>query len=219
MVTEVKSQSLFAAARSMLVAIGGVRKDAAGTQRSGADAGFSPIALDAYDAARVNPEHQYPTYRFAITGLVPVASATDIFQVIGSATKTVAIRRIRVSGKAGTAVTVPVTLGKRTTANSGGTSTAPAGVPLDSGFAAATAVAAAYTANPTTGTETGIVGAQDLTLNVTTLGGVAAEWDFRNCPVLLRGVAQALAIKFNGTSVTTGTLNVEVEFDERPTTA
>lgn len=196
----------------------GFRNDAGG-DRAGTDQNLVAVQMSDDGRIRVASETQRPVYEVAITGLVPAASATDLVQIIGSATTIVAIRRIRVSGKAGTAITVPVTLAKRSTANTGGTATTPTPTPLDSADAAATAVASFYTVNPTTGTETGIVGARDVTLNVTTLGGVAGEWDLRDAPIILRGVAQAFAIKANATTVTTGTLNIEIEFDERPLTA
>jgi len=98
---------------------------------------------------------QTPTYSAAIGALVTAGAATDIFTITGSATKTIRITRIRIGGNSTTA-TWHIFLGiKRSTANTGGTSTVLTRVPHDSLNAAATATIRAYTANPTLGTTVG----------------------------------------------------------------
>lgn len=171
-------------------------------------------------AMRIDPETRRTTYRAAIIGLVSASGATDLAQIIGSSTTIVFVKRIRITGKAGTAVGVPVTIEKRSTANSGGTATTPTPIPGDSGPAvAATSVVSFYTANPTTGTAVGLVDAAELFLPVTTGVGQGLDFDYSRSPIALRGVAQALAIKFNTISVSSPLINVMIEFDERPSTA
>src|SRR5204863_4895248 len=92
---------------------------------------------------------QKATYGASITGLVVAASATDIFAITGSATKIVRITRLRISGVRTTGTDTDIQLIKRSTANTGGTSTNPTKVAYDSNDPASTATINAYTANPT----------------------------------------------------------------------
>src|SRR6266550_8344389 len=82
------------------------------------------------------------TYSAAKVGLVPGSSATDFFTLTGSATKTVRITRITITATttSATPVALDILLLKRSTANTGGTSTgSPTAVPHDSANPAATA--------------------------------------------------------------------------------
>ena len=158
------------------------------------------------------------TYRATATGLVPVASATDVFYISGSATKTVKVNRIFVTGTAGTNVGVRAQIVKRSTANSDGTCAAVTRVPVDSANTAPTAVVTSCTANPTTGTLVGAVASQSVWLP-TTAGVSGAPGDFRfgdtnGQPVVLRGTAEVLAVNLSGTSITSGLLEVFIEFTE-----
>lgn len=159
------------------------------------------------------------TYSANVTGLVAVASATDIFTITGSASKTVRIRRIGVSGIATAAISAIVQLTKRSTANTAGTSGAATAVSHDSTNAAATATVLSYTANPTTGTLVGAIRSAYLGLSGTSglIGGSVQEWIFSTAydqSVTLRGVAQVLAINLNGVTVTGGNFNCWVEWTE-----
>src|SRR5258705_5485634 len=87
-------------------------------------------ALAAPAAAQVNVVPQVglttnylarQTYSAGFFGLVPAASATDVICLAGSATKTVRLQNIRLSGTAGTLVTTPVQLVRRVTVDPGGT--------------------------------------------------------------------------------------------------
>lgn len=69
------------------------------------------------------------TYAAAIVGLASVAAATDLFTITGSASKTVRITRVSISGLATSASAIAVPLIKRSAANTGGTATSPASVP------------------------------------------------------------------------------------------
>src|SRR5207245_6086953 len=89
-------------------------------------------------------------------GIVPAASATDLVTIICSATRKILIIKVYVACTQTTAGTIDVQFVKRSTADTGGTSTTPALVPFDSGDPTATAVANAYTVNPTLGTITGV---------------------------------------------------------------
>lgn len=155
------------------------------------------------------------TYGASATAIASAASATDIFEIGGSATKTVRVRRLQISGVATTTGTSDIQIVKRSTANSGGTSTGATAVPHDSASAAVTATVKAYTANPTLGNAVGtLMAAKITTPNVTaTVTVVPLIVEFKN-PVVLRGTAQQLAVNLNGVSVVGGSFNVDVTWTE-----
>lgn len=146
------------------------------------------------------------TYSSGIISLTLAASATDVFTLTGSATKTVRIQRVGLN-LAGGGNNSHFQLVKRSTANSAGTSTTPAVVPHDSTSAAGTAVARAYTANPTLGTSLGLVrtGRLNSIIASATTAVDAQEIEFgfgtEQC-LVLRGTSEVLAVNF--AVVTTG---------------
>jgi hypothetical protein len=152
------------------------------------------------------------TYSATITGLAPAASATDFFTLTGSATTTVKVTEASCSGISTANASALVVALLRSTADTAGTSTAPTVVPLDSASPAGTAVAAAYTANPTTGTLIGNIRAAYLTTNTlasSTVNNTGVGWRFGETPgaaqeVVLRGAAQQFALNGNGASFTAG---------------
>lgn len=170
------------------------------------------------------------TYSAAFIGLVPAASATDLVCIKGSATKTVVVRSIRLSGTAGTLVTLPVTLLRRASADTGGTAASTTANPAntiskrDTTNATATAVPISYTANPTIGdTSPTYIDSQSLTLNVTGTTAAAVVplvFDFGkdmvnlNQAPVLRGTAQQLCLNLNAISVSSGVLNGSLTWTE-----
>lgn len=192
-------------------------------------AGAAELLLNAsgtYDIARsalgttgikaVSTESSKATFSVASVGIVPVASATDVFILNGSGTKTIRVLQVHISGVCGSAVSVDVSLVRRSTANSGGTSATPTVTTFDTNNAAGTAVALSYTANPTTGTLVGAIRSAKLNLGLTSAAG-SITWDFstRNSQaVVLRGTAQGLAVNLNGVSITSGLLDIFVEYTE-----
>ena len=159
------------------------------------------------------------TYSASIVGLATAATATDIFTITGSATKTVRVARIMVNGVQTTSAQVNVLIVKRSTANTAGTSTAPTRVPYDSASAAATATVLAYTANPTLGTAVGTASASRAFIP-----GAATASDAQGLEIVsggagqqimtLRGIAEVLAVNLNGVTVTGSAINVTVEWTE-----
>lgn len=160
------------------------------------------------------------TYSASVTALASAASCTDLFTITGSATKTVRITRIEVSGQATTAAAAQVVLLVRSTANTSGTSTAPTIVPHDSNSAAATAVVKAYTVNPTTGSLVGNIRNDYVFLAApatATVGSDKLFLDFGTRPsqaIVLRGTTQVLAINLNGATITGGAFDINIEFTE-----
>lgn len=160
-----------------------------------------------------------PTYAATGIGIAPAASATDIACLTGSATKVVRVKRIRVSGTAGTLVNVPVLITKHAAANTGGTAATGTALPvpytLDTNNPAVSATATAYTANPTiTDSSAGIVASGMLVLTATgTLAGntgLIIDWsaDALNQGPILRGVAQQICVNLNATSPSSGLVHV-----------
>ena len=164
-----------------------------------------------------------PTYSAAFIGLVPAASTTDMICLAGSATKTVKLTSLKLSGS-GTAISVPVTLLKRVTADTGGTAASTTANPAntiskrDSGNATATAVPIAYTANPTiVDTSPTYIDSAQMGVVATTVGLIGAPIIFdytvdgaqlRQAPTL-KGVAEQICVNLNATSATallTGTM-------------
>lgn len=167
------------------------------------------------------------TYAATGIGIVPAASATDIACLTGSATKVIRVQRIRVSGSAGTLISVPVLITKHASANTGGTAATGAALPvpytLDTANAAVSATATSYTANPTIAdSAAGIVTAAILGLGLTgtTLGSAGVLFDFGDLTYAekptLRGVAQQVCVNLNATSPSSGLVNVSFIWTEAP---
>ena len=212
-----KAEDAVAASGDTIVAIGGIRNDLLTSNVSASGDYIVPIT-DIYGSWVVKDQQkQKATYRAAFV-VAPAASATDVFQLIGSATKTVEVTKIIISGTQTTAGLVDLYVAKRSTANTGGTSSASTNVPMISTDAAATAIGAIYTANPTAlGTLVGNIYIEAIPVSATTSATnniVEINFGENGKPVQLSGVAQALAINLNGVTVTGGSLKVTVEFTE-----
>lgn len=160
-------------------------------------------------------------------GVVPAASATDIACITGSATKVVRVQSVRVSGTAGTLVSLPVLLTKHTVANTGGTAAVttalPVPVSLDTTVAttaSATATTTAYTANPTVDATAVTIDALVTSFNVTSalVNGSQALFDFRSrnfmTPPVLRGIAQQVCVNLGAISVSSGLLTIAFTWTE-----
>jgi hypothetical protein len=160
------------------------------------------------------------TYGASISGLASASSATDIFTIIGSATKTIRVTRLEISGTQTTAASALVSLILRSAADTGGTSSTPTVIPYDSNSAAGTAVVRAYTANPAAlGSAVGTVKNFLLFLPApaTTAVGQLVALGFGDRPaqaIVLRGVAQTLAVNLGGTTITGGSFNINIEWTE-----
>ncbi len=168
------------------------------------------------------------TYSAAFIGLVPPASATDTICLAGSATKTVKLTGVRLSGSAATLITVPITLIRRASVATGGTAALttanPANniSPRDTNNATAPAVPSSYTAVPTiTDSSPTYLDSASLTIPVTSAGTVSEPLVFDYSPVqtllqpvTLRGVAQQVCLNFNTVSISSGLLNGSLTWTE-----
>jgi hypothetical protein len=188
-------------------------KDGAGTDRLIASRDISATVrsptFDQDNAAS-------PTYRYAVQGFSPVATPTVIATIGGSATKTIRVKKVILTGVATAAGMVAATLAKCSDAGTPNTAlTQLTGVPLDSGDAAATGtVGTVGTANYTTvPTVIGAIDARRIPLAVVATGNVVpVVFDFTQHAVVLRGVAQTLTIALNGAALpTAGLIDITVE--------
>ena len=160
----------------------------------------------------------YSTYSAAVVGLATAALATDIFTITGSATKTVKVIHVEVTGTETTSAIRDILLIKRSSANSGGTFTSPTVVPHDSNNAAGTAIVKAYTANPTLGTTIGTIRVRKVDVEATNLVGASDDviWEFGGLcqPIVLRGTGEVLAVNLNGVTSSGSSFDISVEWTE-----
>ena len=175
------------------------------------------------------------TYSSAFFGLVPPASATDMVCIAASATKTVRVQRIVLTGSAATAVAVPIQVVRRASLDTGGTAattTANPGVTTQIASrdttvatnASASATLISYTAVPTINDSAPVyVDSTVLGLAATSVGVVSAptvfDWsrDIENLlqvPTLAKGSTQQLCVNFGTTSITTGVLTGQITWTE-----
>jgi hypothetical protein len=165
------------------------------------------------------------TYRAANSAALAAAAGTGLFFVIsGSATKTLNVQRIVISGLTLTAVAYSIVLcQKYSTAPTGGTPVVFTQVPLDSTSAAGTAgLVQGYTAAPTAGTLVGPIGSRRSLMQATTAAAAGSTveivWDFRGqgetAAGTLRGTAEAIALNFSAAPASAVTMSVEVEWTE-----
>lgn len=159
------------------------------------------------------------TYSASAVGFVAALLATDVFVIVGSASKTIKVTRVQIDGttSAGSGLSINLQLLKRSTANTGGTFVADTAVPHDSTNAAATATVGHYTANPTTGTLVGAVRSSRFDFGSTGGQTQSEIWDFgsyKNQAVTLRGITQSLALNFNGATITGSIVDITIEWTE-----
>ena len=161
------------------------------------------------------------TYSASVTGLIPAASATDIFEIVGGERKTVYVHRVQISGIATGAGAFDFVLLRRDGASSGGTSTAPTTVRHSLNADPASASLKAYTANPTVGRLYGNL--QVIKGTVTTsagvIPGISYEFDLTKHgllqPVELKGRNATLALNLNATTITGGSLDIDITWTEK----
>ncbi len=162
------------------------------------------------------------TYKAAFQGAVTAATATDIFTITGSATKTVKILKILVSGIQTTSSAAIFNIIKRSTANSAGTSTTPSVIPVDSSFAAGTAVVRAYTVNPTLGTQVGTTPFATVRKEIPTAAFANSDYnpyvfDFASESgelAVLRGVNEVLSLNLASASISGNNMSLEIIWTE-----
>lgn len=173
-------------------------------------------AIGIFGISNVNKVIANPTFKYSISAFAPVATPTDVVIIQGSATKTINILKIRVSGGATAAAAMVATVVRRLA--TGGTIGSAVLTPVVAAKtdivndAAATAVVSTVgTANYTTvQTANGVLENFRLAMPALATGGgdsnaVKLEYGTANDqPLKLRGVGDYLAINFGGTAVPGG---------------
>jgi hypothetical protein len=152
------------------------------------------------------------TYQYAITATAPYATPTDWFILRGSATKLVKVLRFEFSGIATVATTIVFTLQRHTVANTAGTSTTPAPTLLDTSDGAVTGSILLYSVAPTITAGALITSVRYMLTVAPAASAVQPDrytLDLGNGPyepIVLRGVAQELAVNFAGAAIPGGGL-------------
>lgn len=160
-------------------------------------------------------------YTAASSGFAPAASATDILAIGGKAGAMTKVRRIEVTGKTtgvGENTIVDVLCHKRTVATSTGTQVVVSVVP-NGPYPAASCYVTAFTANPTVGNSTGLLGATRLTLSTTAAAIFSdgdAVFDFSGDPITLPTSADQVCLNLNGVTVAGGALRFKVDLLHQP---
>lgn len=163
-----------------------------------------------------------PTYHAVGVAIAIGTAPTDVSCITGSATKTIRLKKVRLSGTAGTAINISAYLTKHIVANTGGTpatgTALPTAYPMDSTNPTVTATLQAYTANPTIADAAStVINAATLFLPVTSTatgqGAVVFDWAEGGIALqgpILRGIAQQVCVNLNGvTAPSSGLLNVQ----------
>ena len=165
------------------------------------------------------------TYCAATSSGVGVQASTSPFFIFeGSATKTIRVQAIRITGAVISAVAyVTINLSKHSAASTGGTAVTLTQVPLDANSAAATAnKCAVYTGAPSAGALVGVVASERVLLQSSTAaaGGRPEKliFDYRITgeanPLILRGVAQGISLSFSAAPAGPVDLGVEIMWTE-----
>jgi len=183
------------------------------------------MPLDLYGSSSVNTEGNKATYSAGIelAAATMAANATDLVQIIGSATKIIKIQHIQITADATAAAAVDLYILKRTAANTGGTAVAITGIAHDSKDPAYTATVQYYTANPSALGAGQIIRLQSYALPVAGTTGypfTPAVWNFGNrpsrCPTL-RGVGESLVVNWGGQAINSGlAVWMDIEWTEEP---
>lgn len=182
---------------------------AAQAQVPGVNSTLQSVFTLAYDNSTMKP-----TYSATKVVTTVPASPTDVCTLNGSATKNIRVRRVLVSGLGPAVIAEPVAVLRRSAVNSGGAGgvITPAVYDTTNSLSgstsnAATAYAEFYTTVPTTlGTFVSTLADVYLAFGNRTTGlgaGVTFTFGALGSPVVLRGVAQTLAVSLLGNSVST----------------
>jgi hypothetical protein len=171
------------------------------------------------------------TYSAVFIGLAPTASTTDLICIAGSSSKTIQLLQIKLSGSAGTTLSLPVTVLRRTALDTGGTAASTTANPANTisrrvtTNGAPTATLVSYTANPTINdTSPTYIDSAQLAVSLTTMATVSIpvefNWDKQNNsltqpPTIRNGqTTQQICVNLNATSLASGLLTGSITWTE-----
>ncbi len=166
------------------------------------------------------------SYMSSDAEFTPASSATDVWSIFGSGTKTIKIFYIGLhfTGTGGGSGTLYLL--RRSSTNSGGTSSSTTPTKLDSNNAAATCTIKSYTANPSSlGTSAGQLVVTTLAPYISFSGATLTygpvefplfDYKLLGQPIVLRGTSEGIVLNCNGTSPssTSTKLSLRVIFTE-----
>jgi hypothetical protein len=187
------------------------------TARTNLNALTMDVFADSTGALSVNTEGRKASYSAAIVNLVPGTTPTDIFTISGSATRIIRITRISLTANQTIAGNRNLIILKRSTLNTGGTSTLLTNVSHDSLNLASTAIVRAYTVNPTLGTLVGNLRTRRVYIGSVNLNSdeFIIEPGSRNAQsFILRSVNEMISINLNGVTTAGGNFAINIEFTE-----
>ena len=194
----------------------GVRRDAL-TTSSSATGDYNEIATNRFGAI-LNAGFRTTARTYSASANITLAaSATDVVAFFGNATSTVHVTKIRVTGIQTTTGIVDFLLVRRSTANTGGTSSNFSLAQHETTDAVNNSTPIAYTANPTPGTSLGNIRRWYQVISATTtpeFSEYTLEFGENGKPLVLSGTAQGICLNLNGATVTGGVINVSIEWIE-----
>lgn len=170
----------------------------------------SPVRVFTHDSVK-------NTYMIGFNNLVVAAGATDIFTITGSASRIIKIIEIELQGTSAAATVINVNVVKRSTLNTGGTSTTLTPVPLNSSSPASTATVKTYTANPTLGTSLGIISTKKYNVNINTATPDSFEQEYTYLSAelpTLNNANESICVNFAGATLTTPSFDGYIIFTE-----
>ena len=188
----------------------------------------SPAVVQFYDPANgadapvpiSDNDPQRPSYRLSILNFSPTASPTDFLVLQGAVGVVTRIREIIISGVATSAANVLLSLIRRSTADTGGTSTGQTMAKRDTSDAAAGTTAQLYTANPAS-TGTAIATVESARINLAPAASASIDrviWQYswmNEKGLTLRGAADFIAFNLAGVSLPAGgALDISISFTE-----
>jgi GTPase involved in cell partitioning and DNA repair len=165
----------------------------------------------------IQPSSQY-TYSAGVQNLTGVAG--DNLVITGAAGTVIRVLRISISSSAAAAQTINCLVIKRSTPDTGGTSSLLAAVPHDSLNPAAAATVLAYTVAPTPGTLVGSLVRSAQTF-INTAGGSPGltEWtfgsNFDQAPAL-HGTSQQLCVALGNAPTNSPNIGIDIDWTESP---
>lgn len=169
------------------------------------------------------------TYTASGVLMVPASSATDIYCLNGSTSKNIHLRRLLISGSAGTAITTPILINLNHSLDTSGTANTglalPVAVPLNPNNTAATATLTSYSVNPTVNDTTpNLLGVVSPTFAVTTtanqptqlaMGSGGIDLFEQGFDIPKAGtVVQQICLNLDGKTIATGLINITTEWTE-----
>ncbi|MGO9375661.1 MAG: hypothetical protein ACLQBD_26725 [Syntrophobacteraceae bacterium] len=179
-----------------------------------------PFQLDQSGRVQITEEGLKYCYRACTIAQTFYSTAAAVmFEIVGSATMTIRIKKITVWAQCATKFYAELTLGRATAVSGSGGATALTAGKNDKNDPAATATINYYTAAAVSGAGFAVMGGKILGLAAPSASMIAQPciWDFcinNEKPLILRGTGDVLEIYNNTTALGTGTFGFDVLWEE-----